>query len=70
MPYEPTLERIEKRLEKIDTKIDIIMTNCIPTLQSKTEYLDGRQQIILKVVLGIAIGFVLSVIGIICQGLF
>lgn len=61
---EPIIERIEKRLEKIDDKIDIIMTNCIPTLQGKVENLAGSYSVLTKIIVGIAIGTILAIIGI------
>ena len=62
---EPILERIEKRLERLEEKVDTIMINCIPTLQAKVEGLSGNYSILSKLIIGIAIGTVLAIIGII-----
>lgn len=64
---EPIYERIEKRLEKLDEKVDLIMSNCLPTLQGKVENLAGSYSVICKLVIGIAIGTAIALVGILIK---
>ena len=65
---EPILERIEKRLERLEEKVDTIMINCIPTLQAKVERLSGNCSVLSKLIIGIAIGMTLAVIALFIRG--
>ena len=61
MPPHSFQERIEKELEKINVKLDTIMTNCIPTLQNKVARHDGILYVlvaIMLVVLGLLVKLV------------
>lgn len=51
MPPHSLPERIEKRLEKIEEKIDVIMSNCLPTLQGKLARHDGMIYVMMAVLL-------------------